>query len=319
VITTLLAAGAVGLGLAVVTVALLLRASERDNELAFILQLPFGERDVPVEAVTESRAFFERTVSLAQNGLERFNLMARVSAELERARLPLRPGEFVYVAVGGGIGLGLVSWFLTSQLLLGVLCCVAGPFLAWTFVRMRVSRRRKAFEAQLPEALALIASSLHGGHTPLRALQAMVEESEPPLSEEFARVVTETSLGDSLPDSLERLAERLDLSDLAWVVQAIRIQQTVGGKLADLLFTLSEFMRAREEIRREVRVLTAEGRMSAWVLGGLPVFVFFAVKTMNPEYLTPLLRMPGVFALGGAALSVAFGVGLIMKMIRIDI
>jgi tight adherence protein B len=318
-VITLMAAGSVGLGLALVTLALLQRVGERDNDLAFILQLPFGERDVPVEAVTESRALFERTISLAQGGLERFNLMARVSAELERARLPLRPGEFVLVAGGGGLGLGLMTWFLTSQLLLGSLSCLAGPFLAWMFVRFRVSRRRKAFEAQLPEALALIASSLQAGHTPLRAVQSMVEECEPPLSEEFARVVTETSLGDPLADSLERLAHRLELPDLAWVVQAIRIQQTVGGKLADLLFTLSEFMRAREEIRREVRVLTAEGRMSAWVLGGLPVFVFFSVKTMNPEYLAPLLRMPGILALGGAGLSVAFGVGLIMKMIRIDI
>jgi tight adherence protein B len=316
---TLFAAGAVGLGLAVITVALLQRGRERDNELAFILQLPWGERDVPVEAVTESRAFFERTISLAQSGLERFSLTARVSAELERARLPLRPGEFVLVAVGGGIGLGLTAWFLTSQLLLGALSCLAGPFLAWTFLRFRVSRRRKALEAQLPEALALIASSLQAGHTPLRAVQALVEECEPPLSEEFARVVAETSLGDPLADSLDRMAERLELPDLAWVVQAIRIQQTVGGKLADLLFTLSEFMRAREEIRREVRVLTAEGRLSAWVLGGLPVFVFFSVKTMNPEYLDPLMHMPGVLALGGAGLSVAFGVGLILKMVKIEV
>src|SRR5439155_19941893 len=130
--------------------------------------------------------------------------------------------------------------------------------------------------------------------TALRSVQAMVEESEPPLSEEFARVVAETALGDPLVDALERLAERLDIPDLAWVVQAIRIQQTVGGKLADLLITLSEFMRAREEIRREVQVLTAEGRMSAWVLGGLPVLVFFAVKTISPDYMEPMLRMPGI-------------------------
>jgi len=314
-----LAAAGVGIGLAIVTVGILQRVKERDDELAFILQLPFGEKDVPVEAVTESRALLERTVGLATEGLEHFNAMARVSAELERARLPLRPGEFVLVAVGGGVGLGLVVWLLTNQLLLGGLSCIAGPFLAWTFVRFRVSRRRKAFEAQLPEALALIASSLQAGHTALRSVQAMVEESEPPLSEEFARVVAETALGDPLVDALERLAERLDIPDLAWVVQAIRIQQTVGGKLADLLFTLSEFMRARQEIRREVQVLTAEGRMSAWVLGGLPVLVFFAVKTISPDYMEPMLRMPGILALGGAGLSIAAGVGIIMKMVRIDI
>ena len=115
------------------------------------------------------------------------------------------------------------------------------------------------------------------------------------------------------------MAQRLDIEDLKMVVQAIRIQQTVGGKLADLLHTLAEFMRGREEIRREVKVLTAEGRMSAWVLGALPVGLFFAVKTMSPGYLDPMLRAPGVFALAGAGVSVAVGIGMIMRMVKIDI
>jgi tight adherence protein B len=316
----LIAALAVGAGLALAVVSFLQRAKERDDDLAAILRLPFGERDVPIEAVTESRAaLLERTVSLATEGLEHFNLMARVAGELERARLPLRPGEFVLAAAGGGAGLGLVVFLLTGQLLLGVLSALAGPFLAWNFVKLKVAKRRKAFEAQLPDALALMASSLQAGHTALRSVQSMVEESEAPLSEEFERVVAETALGDPLVDALDRMAQRLQIEDLAWVVQAIRIQQTVGGKLADLLFTLANFMRGREEIRREVKVLTAEGRLSAWVLGGLPVGLFFAVKTMSPGYLDPMLRAPGVFALLGAGVSVAFGIGMIMRMVKIDI
>ncbi len=316
----IIAAVTVGVGLALAVVSFLQRAKERDDDLAAILQLPFGERDVPIEAVTESRAaLLERTVSLATEGLEHFNLMARLSSELERARLPLRPGEFVLVAGGGGAGFGLAMFFLTGQALLGVLSAVAGPFLAWNFVKFKVARRRKAFEAQLPEALSLIASSLQAGHTALRAVQTMVEESEPPLSEEFERVVAETALGDPLVDALERMAKRLDVEDLAWVVQAIRIQQTVGGKLADLLYTLADFMRGREEIRREVKVLTAEGRLSAWVLGALPVGLFFAVKTMSPGYLDPMLRAPGLFVLLGAAVSVGVGIGMIMRMVKIDI
>jgi tight adherence protein B len=319
-VTALIAALAVGAGLALAVVSFLQRAKERDDDLAEILSLPFGERDVPIEAVTESRAaLLERTVSLATEGLEHFNLMARVAGELERARLPLRPGEFVLAAGGGGAGLCLVTLFLTGQVLLGVLAGLAGPFLAWNFVKFKVAKRRKAFEAQLPDALALIASSLQAGHTALRSVQSMVEESEAPLSEEFERVVAETALGDPLVDALDRMAQRLEVEDLSWVVQAVRIQQTVGGKLADLLFTLADFMRGREEIRREVKVLTAEGRMSAWVLGGMPVFLFFAVKTMSPEYLDPMLRAPGVFALIGAGISVAIGIGMIMRMVKLDI
>ena len=316
----LVASLTVGAGLALAVVSFLQRAKERDDDLAAILQLPFGERDIPIEAVTESRAaLLERTVSLATDGLEHFNLMARVAGELERARLPLRPGEFVLAAGGGGAGLGLLTWFITGQPLLGVLSAVAGPFLAWNFVKFKVARRRKAFEAQLPDALGLIASSLQAGHTALRAVQSMVEESEPPLSEEFERVVSETALGDPLVDALDRMAQRLDVEDLRMVVQAIRIQQTVGGKMADLLVTLAEFMRGREEIRREVKVLTAEGRMSAWVLGIMPVALFFAVKTMSPGYLDPMMRAPGLFALVGAGVSVAIGIGMIMRMVRIDI
>jgi tight adherence protein B len=319
-VIVLIAALAVGAGLALAVISLLLRAKEHDDELAAILQLPFGERDVPIEAVTESRAaLLERSVTLATEGLEHFNLMGRVASELERARLPLRPGEFVLAAFGSGAALGAVVYFVTGQALLGGISAVAGPFVAWNFVKFKVARRRKAFEAQLPEALGLIASSLQAGHTALRAVQMMVEESEAPLSEEFERVVAETALGDSLVDALERMAHRLDVEDMVWVVQAIRIQQTVGGKLADLLFTLADFMRGREEIRREVKVLTAEGRLSAWVLGALPVFLFFAVKTMSPGYLDPMLRTPGLFALIGAAVSVAIGMGMIMRMVKIDI
>ncbi len=316
----LVAALAVGAGLALAVISFLQRAKERDDDLAAILQLPFGERDIPIEAVTESRAaILERTVSLATDGLEHFNLMARLSSQLERARLPLRPGEFVLCAAAGGAVLGALVYFFTGQALLGGLSALAGPFLAWNFLNLKVVRRRKAFEAQLPDALGLIASSLQAGHTALRAVQTMVEESEPPLSEEFERVVAETALGDPLVDALERMAQRLDIEDLAWVVQAIRIQQTVGGKLADLLYTLADFMRSREEIRREVKVLTAEGRLSAWVLGGLPILLFFAVKTMSPGYLDPMLRAPGLLVLIGAGVSVGIGIGMIQRMVKIDI
>jgi tight adherence protein B len=187
------------------------------------------------------------------------------------------------------------------------------------FVIGKVERRRKQFEAQLPEALSLIASSLEAGHTFQHAIQMMVEEANPPLSEEFARVIAETSLGDPLMDALDRMSERLGIRDLAWTVQAIRIHQQVGGKLAELLVTLAEFMRAREEIRREVQVLTAEGRLSAYVLGALPVFEFMAIKTTNPHYLDPMFHGGGLIALGVAAGSILFGMTLIKRMARIEV
>src|SRR5438046_5046186 len=203
-------------------------------------------------------------------------------------------------------------------------CCfaafgvIAVIFAAAAIPQWRINARRKAFEEQLPDALSLIAGSLSAGHTFLRAIQMMCEECEPPLSEEFARVVSETQLGDPLVDALDRMSHRLDVRDVEWVVQAIRIQQTVGGRLADLLHTLADFIRAREEIRREVDVLTAEGKISAWVLGALPVFLLVAISVMNPGYMNTMFRGWGYVWLAGSALSVGFVVAFIHKMVTVD-
>jgi tight adherence protein B len=115
------------------------------------------------------------------------------------------------------------------------------------------------------------------------------------------------------------MARRLDIKDLVWVVQAIRIQQQVGGKLADLLHTLADFIRAREDIRREVDVLTAEGRISAWVLTGLPVLIMVAVQISNPEYLQPFYQGWGLFVLGLTATSILVGFFIIRRMVQIEV
>ena len=112
---------------------------------------------------------------------------------------------------------------------------------------------------------------------------------------------------------------RLEIADLAWVIQALRIQQTVGGKLADLLTTLAEFMRQREEIRREVRVLTAEGRLSGNILGALPLFFMLIMQVLNPSWMTPMFHGWGPMVLAASAVSVMIGVALIRKMARVDV
>ena len=147
----------------------------------------------------------------------------------------------------------------------------------------------------------------------------MCEESGPPLSEEFSRLVSETRLGDNVVDAMERMARRLQIRDMDMVVQAIRIQQTVGGRLADLLHTLADVIRARDEVRREVKILTAEGRMSAYVLAGLVPFLFLVIRTTNPQYMQPLYQGWGLALLTACALSVVSGVLIILRMVRIDV
>ena len=310
----------IGLGLALLVVGILLRARDRESSLAEILDLPYGERDVPVEAVSETRtALSEGAVSLAGRMVTQFDAKGAMTQKLERARIPLKPGEYVIVVAAIGAAVGAIIALVTGQIVMAFATLVATPFAGRYFLSMRIRRRRRAFEAQLPGALSLIASSLSAGHTFLRSIQMMCEEADAPLSEEFARVVHETRLGDSVVDALHRMAQRLDIRDVHWLVQAIRIQQTVGGKLADLLHTLADFIRAREEVRREISVLSAEGRISAWVLGMLPVFLLIAMQVMSPGYAAPLLAGWGLVVLAMVAVSIISGVAMILRMVKIEV
>ena len=319
--TAVLAALAVGAGLAVICVAVLMRARERVQEIAALLDLPYGEQDVAAREKSASLLpFIEPGIQMTNRALERLNLIERIRSELARARIALRPGEYVLLTFGASFIGGLIAWLISAQIVVAVLIALIIVWASWRVVVVgRVARRRKAFEAQLPEALGLIASSLEAGHTFQHSIQMMVEEAAPPLNEEFGRVLAETALGDPLLDALDRMSQRLQIPDVAWVVQAIRIHQTVGGKLAELLMTLAEFMRAREEIRREVQVLTAEGRLSAYVLGALPLFEFMLIKTFNPSYMKPMFHGGGLIALFIAAISVMLGMTMIKKMARIEV
>ncbi len=314
------AAVAVGFGLALVVGGMLWRVRERENALAEILDLPFGERDVRPDAVTENYSpLVEGTIGLAGRVVTQFDEKNAMRAALERARIPMRPGEYVLISGCGGLAVAAVLFGLTGAWLFGLLGLAAGPLGGTFYVRRRISKRRKAFEAALPDALTLIASSLTAGHTFLRAIQMMCEEAEPPMSEEFSRLVAETRLGDPVVEALARMAKRLEIRDLDWVVQAVRIQQTVGGRLADLLHTLADFIRARDEVRRDVAVLTAEGRVSAWVLTAMAPFMLFAIQMMSPHYMAPMYKGWGLVVLGFTAGLMAMGSFIIFRMTKIEV
>lgn len=310
----------VGGGLALLAVGLLSRVYEREEQLADILDLPWGEQDVDLGAAVEQHSsLVENTIGVAGKLIDQIDAKGSLFTLLEQARLPIRPGEFMLFVLSGGIVLGAFIAAITSSLMFGLIAALVSPLIGLAYLRRRISRRTRKFEEQFPDALTLIGSSLSAGHTFLRSIQMMCEEAEPPISEEFARVVSETQLGDPLVDALERMAQRLEVRDVDWVVQAIRIQQTVGGKLADLLHTLADFIRAREEIRREIDVLTAEGKISAYVLGALPVFLAIFMQVSNPDYLSPMFRGWGIVWLAGSGVSIVIGMLLILRMVKVEI
>jgi tight adherence protein B len=308
---------AMTIGVVLLVVAGISHGKDQDQAMSDLLGMtPGGEdvaRDETLSPVTG------KAVDLAASVVEHMDRARSLGNLLERARIPLRPGEFVIVTAGAALAAAALLVAVTGAMLSAVGAAIAVVLLAAHGLRRRVTKRRRAFEAQLPDALSLTASSLAAGHTFLRAVQMMCEESSPPLSEEFSRLVAETRLGDSVVEALERTAARLQIRDLDMVVQAIRIQQTVGGRLADLLHTLADVIRARDEVRREVMVLTAEGRMSAYVLTGLVPFLFLVIQVLNPGYVTPLYAGWGLVLLIGCGLSVIAGLLVILRMVKIDV
>jgi tight adherence protein B len=284
-----------------------------DEVLGMVRPGPGEDQVDPLASVTG------RAVDFAGQAVDRMDSKRSLGGMLERARIPLRPGEFVIVVVGGALGIAAVLLLMLGSAAMAAAGSIMAILVTGRVIRRRVTKRKKQFAAQLPDALSLVASSLSAGHTFLRAVQMMCEESPPPLSEEFGRLVAETRLGYNVTDALERMAERLQIRDLDMVVQAIRIQQTVGGKLADLFHTLSDVIRARDEVKREVLILTAEGRMSAYVLAGLVPALFLMMRMLNPAYMEPLFHGVGVFVLIGCAGSVVAGLFVILRMVKIDV
>src|SRR6476619_3788198 len=185
----------VGGGLALAVVGLLLRGHERDGDLARILDLPFGERDIDVEAVTErSMPYIGGAARLAEDAVARFDRDGALAAALATAALPVTVGEYVVLVAAGALVAAVVLTMLTTSWILGLAGAIGAAYLASIAPRIAARRRRRTMETQLPDALATIGASLEAGHTFLRAIQMYAEEAPAPLADELARVVRESTL-----------------------------------------------------------------------------------------------------------------------------
>jgi tight adherence protein B len=211
-----------------------------------------------------------------------------ISKMLERADVQLRTVEFFWISVGLALVVALFAFaFGSSAVVLLALTVVAGmtPF-AWIWLKMR--KRLKAFENQLPDLLITIAASLKAGHSFKQGLQAVVDEGHPPANKEFKRVLTEASLGRPMDDALADMAERMNSKNFEFAITAVTIQRQVGGSLATLFDMVADTVRLRQQFARKIRALTAMGRMSAYTLVGIPFFLLFTITLIDGTYMHPL-------------------------------
>jgi tight adherence protein B len=210
--------------------------------------------------------------------------LAAGAAALETAGMTVTLPNFV-LAVGVWAVVAAGAGVLIGGLLLGILMIVGVVVGARLLVKIKAARRRAAFADQLDDSLQLMASSLRAGHSLLRAVDAVSQDAVSPTSEEFSRIVNETRVGRDLSDSLDEVAERMRSDDFLWVAQAIAIHREVGGNLAEVLDAVGHTIRERNQIRRQVKALSAEGKLSAIVLGALPFVIIGFLSMTNPGYL----------------------------------
>src|SRR5450631_4131083 len=246
----------------------------------------------------------------------------RTQRLLERGDLPLRVGEWavlrvvaVVVGVSGGMLAlhgGSVSTLVGSCL--GALVGVVGPAL---FLKLAASRRAKKFEGQLPDVLTLVASSLSTGFSLLQALDGVARDADEPSAKEFSRALAETRIGADLNESLDHLAARMDSKNMRWTGMAIDIQRQVGGNLAETLSNTATTLRDRQALSRHVRALSAEGRLSAYILIALPVGLFFYMLLVNRKYVQLLWTNPiGMGMSAGGLISLGVGVFWMNKVVK---
>jgi tight adherence protein B len=290
-----------------------------------LVVLPAGPSRVPLSRLDPSRA--PQASALAGAGavagaavekvLQKGGRLSAGAAALERAGMSTTLPNFVLV-VGLTTVAGTVAGAVVGGPLLALLLLVLVPLGAKLLLGFRAGRRQAAFADQLDDSLQLMASSLRAGHSLLRAVDSVSHEAEAPTSEEFARIVNETRVGRDLNDALDEVAARMGSDDFTWVAQAIAIHREVGGNLAEVLDAVGNTIRERNAIRRQVKALSAEGKLSAIVLMSLPFGITGFLSVSNPDYLAKFTEsLIGYGLIGVAVVMLLIGGWWLKKTVEI--
>jgi tight adherence protein B len=325
--STLLWVGALSIGVSIVLLLyILFGREEEDSADALRMRLQAYGRGGRAEGQEEKGnliariPFLRRFTEQAEEAVRRRGLLHAMNSLLEQGNIPLSPGEAIAAGLGLSVIAGLMVGLLTRNVIPGVIATVVAVLLLFVVVQQVGEREKRKFEDQLPDTLILLSTSLRAGLSLLQAVEAVVAEAPEPTAREFGRVIAETRLGRPLVQALHGITERMRSEDWNWAVMAIEIQREVGGNLAEVLQTVADTMLQRNRLRREIRALTAEGRISAIVLAALPIVLFLVLFLTNRDYLEPLItKTVGYIAMGIGIGLMALGGVWLKKIVDIEI
>jgi len=275
-----------------------------------------GAREIP----DDLRSEITRETTPGDRFFARLPLTRNLDRNLDRAGLDIAVSLFVMITAGlATVCAALVLW-RTGSVLLALPAAALCVLFARLYLDVKAARRVDKFTEQFPDALTMIARSLRAGHSFTTAVQLVGQEFPSPVGELFKTAYDQQLLGLRITDGLTNLNERIDSLDLRFFTTVVGINAETGGNLSDVLDKLSTTIRERLRIRRQVQVYTAQGRMSGYVLGALPVVAFIAFNILNPEYESVLIKEPmGIYVLAAAAGMQLLGLLVIRNIIKIKI
>lgn len=249
-----------------------------------------------------------------------WNLAQISERKLHQAGIPLLGAEFIVIVLLGSATVFIATYMITLEKRFALVSALALPVIVWIILLTKIHKRRTAFTEQLSDCLTTVANALRAGYSFQQAVDVVAKEMEPPISDEFARVANDVSMGINLDDALEQMARRVESSDFDLVVTAVLIQREIGGNLAQVLDSISDTIIERIRMKREINALTAQGRLSAVVLLLLPFFVGAFMYFFNHDQFILLLEEPsGQIALVVSLILEVVGIFIIKKIIDIDV
>lgn len=266
-------------------------------------------------------------------GIEQRDFGANLARDIARADLQLKVSEYLAIWAASTLGVPLLMILLSpfvsvfSSPISWVIGAVVGFLLPRYWLRHRQTARLKAFNGQLADTITLIANALRAGSSFLQAVEMVVRETRPPIATEFGRVIREVNLGLAFDQALENMLRRVRSDDLELMVTAISIQHQVGGNLAEILDSIAFTIRERVRIKGEIRTLTAQQRLSGYVVGFLPIGLTLLLSVIAPSFMAPMFRKPpemlglplGVIVLSIAAFAMLTGFMIIRRIVNIEV
>jgi tight adherence protein B len=275
----------------------------------------------PPTSTLGQHAVARSAVQLVDRVVVKGGFEEKLRRRLDAGGIRLTPAEWILVHGGIAILVAAFLFLLTGgSLLRAAVGLLFGLLVPYAYLTSQDTRRKRRFLEQLPDTLQLLAGSLEAGYSLVQAVDAVSRETQDPMSTEFNRAIVEARLGVPIDDALDSVAERMQCRDFSWVVMAIRIHREVGGNLAEILKTVAGTLRERDRLRREVRVLSAEGRLSGWILGGLPVAFAGYLLLVRPDYLSRMITtVPGLLLAALAILLMILGALWMRRIVDVEV